>query len=644
MTAGVVPVAGVVPAYGVLVSFAAAVLALWLGRRAPRVVAPLGVLGAGLGFLASAALVAGDVLGRLGQDTVVLAYVPTGALGFDVAFRIDGLTAMVCLLVTSVSLAVQVYSVGYLRGDPRYPSYVSLVSLFTAAMLLVVTADDLMVLLVGWEVMGICSYFLIGHHWELAEARDGAVKAFLVTRLGDVGFLFGIFVLGTAAGTFRISGIQGIAADHGLSTGTATLATLLLLCGIVGKSAQFPLHIWLPDAMAGPTPVSALIHAATMVAAGVFLLARLLALFELAPLTLAVLAVVAAVGMVGAALAALADDDLKRVLAWSTVSQLATMLAGLAVGGYAAGLLLLVTHGAFKALLFLCAGVLIQAVGSNLMSSMGGLRRARPVTFVTMTIGLAALAALPPLSGFFAKDAVLGAIRAATTTGGPLVGWAAWTLLAAAFVTLGLTAAYCTRVWVRVFFGPAATRVPAGPTPPSMRWPLVVLAVPSALVGLVALIPADWTDWLGGGGAAAAVGVAETAGAAVGELSMLHVRLAAVSVLVTVATSVTVVLAWLLLGRRDPAVLLGPLRPLLALGFRFDSLVRAAVVRPVWALARTTVATDRDVVDFYVLGSGRTARLLGGALRRLQAGNVSAYLSLLVAGVVVLAVAAGIRS
>ena len=632
----VLPISGVVPVFGVVVSFVAAVLALGLGRRTPRAVAPIGVVGAAIGFLASGVVVTADVLARLEPATLVLAYVPTGALGFDVAFRIDGLSALVSLLVTSVALAVQVYSVGYLRGDPRYPSYVCLISLFTAAMLLVVTADDLLVLLVGWEVMGICSYFLIGHHWELAEARDGALKAFLVTRLGDVGFLFGIFVLAVAAGTFRISAIQGIAADHGLAPGTATLATLLLLCGVVGKSAQFPLHIWLPDAMAGPTPVSALIHAATMVAAGVFCVARLLPVFELAPVTLAVLAVVATVGMVGAALAALADDDLKRVLAWSTVSQLAMMLAGLAVGGYAAGLLLLVVHGAFKALLFLCAGVLIQAVGSNLLSAMGGLRRARPVTFVTMTIGLGALAALPPLSGFFAKDAVLGAIREATVTGGPLAGWAAWTLLVAGFVTVGLTAAYCTRLWVRVFFGPATTPVAAGATPRSMRWPLVVLAVPSVLLGLVVLVPGDWAAWLDGGEGG-------PAGAAT-ELSLLHVRMAAVSVLVTVAAAACVVLAWVLLGRRDPAVLLGRARPVLAQGFRFDALVTAVIVRPVWALARTVVATDRDVVDFYVLGSGRTARWLGGALRRLQSGNVSTYLSLLVAGVVVLAVAAGIRS
>ncbi|MGH3488118.1 MAG: proton-conducting transporter membrane subunit, partial [Actinopolymorphaceae bacterium] len=238
-------------------AFLAAVLSLLLGKAVPRVVAPIGVLGAGIGWVTSLAVVIADLAGRLDLDTLVVAHVPTGGLAFDIAFRADGLSALVSLLVSSVALAVQIYSIDYLRGDPRYPSYVSLVSLFTAAMLVVVVADDLLVLLVGWEVMGVCSYFLIGHHWELADARDGAVKAFLVTRLGDIGFLFGIFVLGVAAGTFRISEIQEMAVNGGLTAGTATLATLLLLCGVVGKSAQFPLHIWLPDAMAGPTPVSA---------------------------------------------------------------------------------------------------------------------------------------------------------------------------------------------------------------------------------------------------------------------------------------------------------------------------------------------------------------------------------------------------
>jgi NADH-quinone oxidoreductase subunit L len=630
-------------------AFLAASLSLLLGKAVPRAVAPIGVLGAGVGWIASLAVVVADLSGRLDLHTLVLAHVPTGGLAFDIAFRADGLSALVSLLVTSVALAVQVYSVDYLRGDPRYPSYVGLVSLFTAAMLLVVAADDLLVLLVGWEVMGVCSYFLIGHHWELPDARDGAVKAFLVTRLGDIGFLFGIFVLGVAAGTFRISEIQEAAVNGGLTAGTATLATLLLLCGVVGKSAQFPLHIWLPDAMAGPTPVSALIHAATMVAAGVFLVARLLAVFELAPTTLAVLAAIAAVTMVGSALCALAENDIKRVLAWSTVSQLAYMLAGLAAGGYTAGVLLLVAHGAFKALLFLCAGAVIHAVGSNLMAAMGGLRRALPVTFVTMTIGLAALAALPPLSGFFAKDAVLGAIQEAVDHGGPLPSNAAWTLLVAGFVTVALTAAYCTRLWLRVFFGTRATPAvspdtttvtdadpPAHPehlepaeAPGFMRWPLIVLAVPSALLGFLALAPRSWAGWLGGGGPADA----EAPG-------LLHVSTTVLSLVVAGLAIAAVVMAWQRRGRRDPADLLGPARPLLQQGFRIDGVVAAFVVRPVYALARTVVASDRDVVDFYVQGSGRAARAIGGVLRLAQTGNVSTYLSLVGAGVVVLALAA----
>ncbi|MEQ7125411.1 NADH-quinone oxidoreductase subunit L [Actinopolymorpha sp. B11F2] len=625
----------------------AAVLTLLLGKAAPRAVAPIGVLGAGVGWIASLAVVIADLSGRLELQTLVLAHVPTGGLAFDIAFRVDGLSALVSLLVTSVALAVQVYSIDYLRGDPRYPSYVCLVSLFTAAMLLVVAADDLLVLLVGWEVMGVCSYFLIGHHWELADARDSAVKAFLVTRLGDIGFLFGIFVLGVAAGSFRISEIQEAAVNDGLTAGTATLATLLLLCGVVGKSAQFPLHIWLPDAMAGPTPVSALIHAATMVAAGVFLVARLLAVFELAPATLAVLAVIAAITMVGSALAALAEEDIKRVLAWSTVSQLAYMLAGLAAGGYTAGVLLLVAHGAFKALLFLCAGAAIHAVGSNLMSAMGGLRRTLPVTFVTMTIGLAALAALPPLSGFFAKDAVLGAIQEAVQHGGVLPVSVGWILLVAGFATVALTAAYCTRLWLRVFFGAAPESAPLGEGAPAahaldggipapraeapalMRWPLIVLAVPSALLGFLALAPRTWARWLGGGGPAEAEAP-----------SLLHASTTMLSLALAGLAVAAVTAAWRSRGRRDPADLFGPARPLLQQGFRIDAVVARIVVRPVYALARIVVAGDRDVVDFYVQGSGRAARAVGGLLRLAQTGNVSTYLSLVVAGVLVLALAA----
>ncbi|GAB3416460.1 NADH-quinone oxidoreductase subunit 5 family protein [Flindersiella endophytica] len=622
---------------------AAAVLTVALGRRYPRSIGPISVVGATLAFLASWAVAGAVLLGDLRPRSAAYVHIPTGGVPFDIAFRLDGLTGMVALLVTSVALAVQIYSVAYMKGEPRYRSYAAFVSVFTAAMLLVVVADDMLVLLVGWEVMGVCSYFLIGHHWERQDARDGAVKAFIVTRLGDIGFLFGIFVLGLGAGTFRISHLQTAVVYDAIPTSTATLATLLLLCGVVGKSAQFPLHVWLPDAMAGPTPISALIHAATMVAAGVFLVARLWPVFALAVVTLAVLAVIAAITMLGSALCALAETDVKRVLAWSTVSQLAYMLGGLAVGGYTAGLLHLLSHGAFKALLFLCAGVLIHAVGSNLVSAMGGLRRKLPVAFVTMTIGLGALAGVPPLAGFFSKEAVLGAAETTALEGGPVPGWAGWLVLVAGLATVALTAAYATRLWLLVFFGPrkdTAAEVVQSHTSGLMRWPLVVLAVPAALFGFVALAPQRLGSWFSGGTQADMAAVLRTPEAAEPH-GLLHASTTVISLLLVAAAAGGVVLAWRRLGGEDPVAMLGRARPALQAGLGMDAFYARWVVRPVKGLARLVVGTDRDVVDFYVSGSGKVAGLLGTLLRRVQSGNVQTYVTLLLAGVVVIAVLAG---
>ena len=359
-------------------------------------------------------------------------------------------------VVGVVATCVQVYSIGYLHGQPRTASYTAIITLFTAAMTTVVIADSLFLLLIGWEVMGACSYLLIGHYWERRDARAGAVKAFLMTRFGDVGFLFGIFVLGVAGG-FRISEL-----DPARVSGPAlTVGTLLLLIGVIGKSAQLPLQTWLPDAMPGPSPVSALIHAATMVAAGVFLVARMYDVFAAAPGTLTVLAVLASLTMVVAALCAAAAVEVKRVLAWSTVSQLAIMFGGLSVGteeGRDAGLFHLATHAAFKGLLFLCAGVLLHQVGSATIAVLrkyavrGRLRGSMPVTFVTMTIGLAALAGVPGLSGFFSKDSVVEAAWRAAWDGTA----GAWAVLMAVLVTALLTAFYCTRLWLWVFFGTPA--------------------------------------------------------------------------------------------------------------------------------------------------------------------------------------------
>ena len=314
-------------------------------------------------------------------------------------------------------------------------------------MVTVVTADDLWVLLVGWELMGACSYFLIAHHWELAEARAGAVKAFLITRTADLGLLFAIFVLGRRFDSYRISTVMD--GDHRGRTRPrrpVAAAPLLVAVAVIGKSAQVPFHTWLPDAMPGPTPISALIHAATMVAAGVFLVARMYPLFLSAPVALTVLALVAAVTMFLGALYAMFTDDLKRVLAWSTVSQLAYMFGALAAGAWSAAVLHLLAHGAFKALLFLAAGSVVHAVGgATSMDAMGGLRDKLPVTFVTMTLGFGALAGVVPLVGFFSKDAIIHAAYDQALHGRLVWPWVAWLLLASMVVTAALTVAYSMR-------------------------------------------------------------------------------------------------------------------------------------------------------------------------------------------------------
>ncbi|MEO3799554.1 NADH-quinone oxidoreductase subunit L [Nonomuraea sp. B1E8] len=542
----------------------------------------------------------------------------TGGVPISLTLQADNLSGILGVLVTLVALAVQIYSVGYLKDDPRYPSYSAFISLFTSAMLLVVYAGDLLVLYVGWEIMGLCSYLLIGHWWEDRGNSRAAVKAFLVTRLGDVGFLFGIFVLGLAAGSFRVADV--LAKVPEMSPATLVTATMLLLAGVAGKSAQVPLHTWLPDAMAGPTPISALIHAATMVAAGIFIVARLFPAFLAARPTLDVLAVIAALGMLGAALAALAQDDLKRVLAYSTVSQLAYMAGGLAAGSDTSAVFHLVTHGAFKALLFLCAGVVIHHVGSNLMSRMGGLRRELPVTFVATTIGFAALMGLPPASGFFSKDSLLVAMDGALTTG-VLTDAAALLLYACALATVAVTGAYATRAWLRTFFGeatPAALPEPEPGTahvvdgreaPRSMLVPVALLALPALLLGF-AVEP------------------------------HLALGVAATSVVLALLGAGVVYAFWRIDPGADPARLLGPFRVPCEQAFYVDGLYAALLVRPVMALARLVVSTDDRIVDGAVRGSGRSARGLSGALRFAQNGNVQLYVSGLLAGVLLIAVGA----
>jgi NADH-quinone oxidoreductase subunit L len=388
-------VAWLIPSFPALAFF----LIVFAGKRMPGKGAEIGIAAVLASFVISVVILAQIASGHAAY-VKSLTYFSLGAFHLEIGETVDGLAAVMFCVVTLVSLCVQVYSIGYMRGDRRYTWFYAALSLFTASMLNLVIADNLFQLLVGWELVGICSYLLIGHWWEEKENSNAAIKAFITTKTGDIPFLFGIFVLTFAAhGDANIVHISAMAHPSpgelisGIPTGTLTVAALLLFGGAIGKSAQFPLHVWLPDAMAGPTPVSALIHAATMVAAGVYLVARMFAVFAGSGHALAFVGTIGSITMLIAALLALVQDDIKRVLAYSTISQLAYMVAALGLGpqGYNPGVFHLFTHAFFKALLFLGAGSVIHAVHTNNLSEMGGLRKYMPVTFVTFLIATAAL-------------------------------------------------------------------------------------------------------------------------------------------------------------------------------------------------------------------------------------------------------------
>ncbi|MFJ6798589.1 NADH-quinone oxidoreductase subunit L [Streptomyces sp. NPDC091268] len=648
-----------------LLPFLGALARLLCGRAAPGFVRPLAVLPT-----LAAAVLAVLVAFRHGGGKAIDAateLTPTGSVPIELALHLDGFAVLVAVLVAAVATCVQLYSTAYLREDPRYPSYAALVSLFTSAMLLVVYSGDLMVLLVGWEVMGICSYFLVGHYWETEAARSASLKAFLVTKLGDVPFLIGLFALAADTGSFRITKILGSVAAGGLDH--PTLIALLLLAGVAGKSAQFPLHTWLPDAMAGPTPVSALIHAATMVAAGVYFIARLLPVFAASRAALLVMAVMAAVTMVGSALAALAQDDIKRVLAYSTVGQLGYMTGALAVGDRSAAVFHLLSHGAFKALLFLGAGVIIHAAGTNSLAAMArtsGLAKRIPDAFWTMTIALLALAAIPPFAGFFSKEAVLVAAEHTATGHSEFApSGAGWIVLVAGVLTALLTAAYATRLWLMAFRGRGAAAPDHGKEPVAMTGVLWLLAIPSVGFGLAAGPLADWFDGkeltpsvttsvLGTG--AAAIGALLTYALwqrATARDAVTAAAAAAVPAAVVAAESAAETPEVAEVTHEHPAVpagtapdpgkaLLGPLHRHAADGFHLDAVYDRLFVRPVRGAAGLVRFLDREVVETYVRGAGLGPRLLGGLVRRAQTGNVQSYLSALLAGAVVLAIATAV--
>ena len=574
------------------------------------------------------------------------------SLHLEFGMRYDFLTGVMFVVVTLISLLVHIYSTSYMHDDERYTIFFAMLSLFTGSMLFMVIANNLLQLFVGWELVGVCSYFLIGHYWEEKENSSAAIKAFITNRVGDMAFLFGIFVLFFAANSFNITELNEAVHEGHLGGTVLTVGALLLFGGVISKSAQFPLYVWLPDAMAGPTPVSALIHAATMVVAGVYLVARMFLVFEGAEGVLNVVAIVAAITMLLAAILALVQDDIKRVLAYSTISQLAYMVAALGVGAYTAGVFHLFTHAMFKALLFLGAGSVIHAVHSNNMSDMGGLRRYMPHTFKTFLIGSAGLAGIFPLAGFFSKDEIIGGALRSASEGRQA---AAWFVLISAAVTAFLTALYMTRACIKTFWGEYRGHGTPHESPPAMVTPLWILAGATIVVGFLGFpVIGPFKEWINVPG--------EEHHGFETLYNLILPVLATISALLAIALGIR----FFYKDHKGIDVLNSPF----AWAYRFaqnkyylDDLYLNGIVRPIqYPISRATYWTnqkildgivngagagtvalskpvydvlDQQVIDLAVNGSAGIAGYSGGLLRYIQSGNVQRYAAVLFGAIAV---------
>ncbi|HVM32695.1 MAG TPA: NADH-quinone oxidoreductase subunit L [bacterium] len=536
---------------------------------------------------------------------------------------IDPLSVNMLLVVTLVSLLVQVYSLGYLQDDERLSTYYSYLSLFTASMLLLVVSTNFLQIFVGWELVGVSSYLLVGFWYFKPEAAEAAKKAFVVNRIGDVGFLMGVAAIGMTFNNFDFTQVEALVTQgvaHGTYTsGFVSILALLLFCGAVGKSAQFPLHVWLPDAMEGPTPVSALIHAATMVAAGVYMVARTFPLFSADLHAMTVVAYVGGFTALFAASIALTQDDIKRILAYSTLSQLGYMMLALGAGGYTAGMFHLTTHACFKALLFLGAGSVIHAVHSNDIWKMGALMKPMRVTGVTFLIAALAISGVPPLAGFWSKDEIFAAVRDSSVPGHQ------W-LLAAAVFTAFLTAFYMFRLFFVVFLGEARSPQAAHESPKVMTVPLLILAVLS--------ISAGWLNWPGWDAFSRFVyeGPAPHPESFDGVLALFSSLVALAGL-----TLSGLFYYWKVFSAQKAADRFHPLYLLLKNKYYVDEFYGWLVRKFTWGLASLFDWLDRQVIDGGLVdGLGRLTQDLGGLLRFTQTGSVQNYALVILAAVAVI--------
>lgn len=559
---------------------------------------------------------------------VVLAeWFAVGEFHIAISFLIDPLTSLMMLIITGVGFLIHVYSIGYMHDDPGYNRFFSYLNLFVFFMLLLVMGSNYLVMFVGWEGVGLCSYLLIGFWYKNTSYMNAANKAFIMNRVGDLGLLVGIILLFAYTGSLEYADV--FANAPALTTGTVTLITILLFIGAMGKSAQLPLYTWLPDAMAGPTPVSALIHAATMVTAGVYMVARNNVLYAMAPVSMDIILMVGAATALFAATIAVTQTDIKKVLAYSTVSQLGLMFLALGSGAFTAGIFHMATHAFFKALLFLGAGSVIHGLhGEQDITRMGGLKKLLPVTYATFLVGVLAIAGIPPFAGFFSKDEILAHAFAHNP-----VAWAVAVLASL------LTVFYMFRMFFLTFHGSMRVDEKVRPhiheSPASITVPLIVLAVLSAIGGFM-----NVPDVLGGGSWLHEYLSPVFAGSTriITSHALEHGTEYTLMGVVIALTMVLIVIARIVYVQKhtvpDPEKATG-LQRLSFNKYYVDELYEAVIVKPLTALASWLDAVvERAGIDRLINSSGGVLVSASGLLRKLQTGSIGFYIFMMVLGIV----------
>jgi NADH-quinone oxidoreductase subunit L len=604
----------------------------------PGVIASVSV---GIGFLLSIIAFFALAAGEETRVSITLwPYLQAGSFELSLGFDLDRLSLLMMLVVTGVGFLIHVYSIGYMHGDEGFSRYFMGLNLFVAAMLLLVMADSFLLMFVGWEGVGICSYLLIGFWYREKLNADAARKAFIVNRIGDAGFLVAMFLTVTTFGTLDIQAVNEAAGALVFGSSVLGVIGLLYLLAATGKSAQLPLQVWLPDAMAGPTPVSALIHAATMVTAGVYLIARIAPLFAQTPAASAAVAWVGGLTALIAAFVAFSQTDIKKILAYSTISQLGFMFVAVGVGAYWVGIFHVFTHAFFKALLFLGAGSVIHALaGEQDVRRMGGLGKHMRVTGTTSLIATLAIAGVPLLSGFFSKDAIL----AHTATSELIADYGNLVLYAILLVTAAMTAFYMFRWYHRVFAGeerfPKKLRDSLHESPSVMTLPLVILAVCSVLAGYLGLPEFAFPNWI----AHWLEPSTET------PVSFLHLTASLEWLLIgfsVVAAAVGLGLGYWVYernqGRLASRLEESVLARLSRSGFGFDALYRAVFVEPAEGTASGLSSVDTDIVDRGLRAGASPVGLLARAAAMLQSGYLRAYALAMLLGILAFVLIVGL--